>query len=228
MSGTVAAKVAWTVHKAALLASPRATANHNKHTKFYNWLNSVNRRLFIYYKITSLLRDGGSLSSIARWVGVTQPAISYARDGVSCGAELQLRFADAYWGGSFDAMADEALDGISRCVEPSTVVANGESSYPARDRAAVAARALGTISEDAIARVRAFTYTNTANALRITADEWLGKMREAERDIRRIDNDTNASTPPGKVVQLLDWIRAKAQLAVRQTNVSNKEEKETT
>ncbi|GEM_PF-6681556 len=60
-----------------------------------------------------------------------------------------------------------------------------DDQYPLRDDAARAARALKTISEEAIEQVRSIRYHSAEGAREITADEWLDKMREAERDIRR-------------------------------------------
>ena len=59
-----------------------------------------------------------------------------------------------------------------------------DDQYPLREDAARAARALKTISERAIEHVQSIRYKHEA-ASQITADEWLDKMRQAQKDIDR-------------------------------------------
>lgn len=83
--------------------------------------------------------------------------------------------------------------------EPATVEGDASWSpcdsdrYPARADAERAARALRTIREEAITRVRKYDYPESASASRISSEDWLMKMIEAERDIRRVEADAASS-----------------------------------
>lgn len=59
-----------------------------------------------------------------------------------------------------------------------------DDQYPARADAVAAARALKTISEEAITQVQSICYKHEGASL-ITAEEWLDKMRAAQRDLDR-------------------------------------------
>ena len=152
-------------------------------------------------KVVTLLQSGETLKSIAARVGVTHPSIIHARDGKS-GLEMQIRFADAYWGGSFDALVADAVavqyqkasSVLAVDVVHSEPVLNpatnayvaASDGYVERERAAQAARVLGSVSEDAIARVQTFVYPSNTAGMKVTADEWLAKMQAAEQDIRSV------------------------------------------
>jgi len=145
-------------------------------------------------KVRQLLRDGETLVSISRRMGVDHTTIMRARDAAHCGLPLMRKFADAYWGGSFDAMVAEATGEplpptCPACLERLSTELNAQLvkpiAYPERDKAVKSARELGSVSDAAIDRVLLYTYPDSDAALRIPADEWLDKMRRAERDIRR-------------------------------------------
>jgi len=142
-------------------------------------------RTLISKKIVGLLGDGESLAGIARKLDVTYPAISHARDGRSCGLDLMLRFADVYWGGSFDAMMREALGGGATTLHPSVSDAQIEylpPCYPERDKAVAGARVMG-YCEQAIAWVLGYTYPDGVDASCITRDEWFDMIRDADKNI---------------------------------------------
>ena len=165
---------------------------------------SVALRALIARKIASLQASGETLKSIARRVGSTSAAICYARDGTSCGVELQLRFADAFWGGSFDAMVADAVgrptassphqesssdhdadvDSFERYV--SGLVAGRNDPYQERALAAKGARVMRSVSDAAIRRVLTYTYPSDAAAQKVSADEWYSKMKDADLDIQSV------------------------------------------
>jgi len=102
---------------------------------------------------------------------------------------MQIKFADAYWGGSFDAMVREALGQSDGSEPPSPVQAMqqlaAQPTYPERDKAAVAAAAAG-VMEQAIQRVLAYTYPDGVDASKLSVRDWMERMWAAEDEIRSV------------------------------------------
>lgn len=126
-------------------------------------------------------RFEGNRTKAAMAFGVSQPYLYEFLETENRGAGMKLlRGVAAY----LHVGIDDVVAGREKPVAPEPRAVVYDDQYPARADAVVAARALKTISEEAITQVQSICYKHEGASL-ITAEEWLDKMRAAQRDLDR-------------------------------------------
>ena len=132
-------------------------------------------------------RDAGrTWQAIADDLGLTkQQIIRMEGGGVGAGNETEDALARLLHAGSIDALRAAAEKHWQEHPELQGTVVVYDDQFPQRVRAVDAARRLGSVSEAAIEQVLSIRYHRDELAREITADEWLDKMRAAQKDIDR-------------------------------------------
>lgn len=149
-------------------------------------------RAFIQRRVRELTAPGGqTLEVLGEKLGLSHVTVSNIRQGLKCGPRAQRAFANAYFGGSMDAL-------VAAATGRGTMAPLDQ--YPDADIAAEVARREG-IPEEAIRQ--ALQETDRSGASDWTLQDWVEEIRAKARRLRRggphIDEiDVEDDVPPGR------------------------------